>query len=135
MAGVGAAVTAVGLDVTEKCKLEGADLERIRNAKNPASQFLYQLIQLWQKGDATHFPTLHDPLAVAAALRAGLVETQLGKIDVEITSPAFYGATVFTPEARLAKGEKATAQAARNVNVRAFLDLFVERLSAAPRGR
>ncbi len=129
----GVPITAVGLDVTEKCKLEGADLARIRDAKNPASQFLYQLIQLWQKGEPTHFPTLHDPLAVAAALRASLVETQLGKIDVEITSPAFYGATIFTPEARLAKTEKATSQAARNVNVRAFLDLFVERLSAPPR--
>ncbi|MES1257205.1 MAG: nucleoside hydrolase [Acidobacteriota bacterium] len=131
----GVPVTAVGLDVTEKCKLQGADLERIRGAKNPASQFLYQLIELWQKGDANRFPTLHDPLAVAAALRASLIETQSGTVDVEITSPAFFGATLFTPEDRLPKDRKATARVARNVNVREFLDLFVERLSAAPRGK
>jgi purine nucleosidase len=131
----GVPITAVGLDVTEKCKLQGPDLERIRNAKNPASQFLYQLIQLWQKGDPNHFPTLHDPLAVAAAMRESLLETQSGTVDVEIASPAFYGATVFTAADRLPKDRAATSRAARNVNVREFLDLFVERLSAPPRGR
>lgn len=129
----GVQITAVGLDVTEKCKLEGSDLERIRNANNPASQFLYELIQLWQKGDPKRFPTLHDPLAVASALRPSLIETQRGAVHVETASPAFYGATVFTPEERLGKDQNANVHAAQNVNVRAFLDLFVERLSAPPR--
>jgi inosine-uridine nucleoside N-ribohydrolase len=131
----GVPVTGVGLDVTEKCKLQGSDLERLKNAKNPASQFLFQLIQLWQNGKPNQFPTLHDPLAIATAVRASLVETQSGAVQVETASPAFYGATVFTPEDKLQKDRKATARVARNVNVREFLDLFVERLSAPPRGR
>ena len=41
----------------------------------------------------------------------------------------FFGATVF------ALDQKSTTRVARNVNVREFLDLFTERLSAPPRGR
>ena len=125
----GVPITGVGLDVTEKCKLEGADLDRLKNAKNPASQFLYRLIQLWQSGNPGRMPTLHDPLAVGTALRSGLVETQTGAVQVETASPLFFGATVFTLDA------KATTRVARNVNAREFLDLFTERLSAPPRGR
>jgi inosine-uridine nucleoside N-ribohydrolase len=124
----GLPITGVGLDVTEKCKLEGADLERLKNANNPASQFLYRLIQLWQKDNPNHLPTLHDPLAVGTALRPTLVETQEGGVQVEIASPPLFGATVFTLDA------KSNTRVARNVNVREFLDLFTERLSAAPRG-
>jgi len=125
----GVPITGVGLDVTEKCKLEGADLDRLKNAQNPASQFLFRLIQLWQQGNPNRFPTLHDPLAVGTALRSTLVETQTGSVDVEITSPAFFGATVFKldPNSR--------TRVARNVNVREFLDLFTQRLSSPPRAR
>jgi inosine-uridine nucleoside N-ribohydrolase len=125
----GIPITGVGLDVTEKCKLEGSDLERLKNAKNLASQFLYRLIQLWQNDNPNRLPTLHDPLAVGTALRPALVETQTGGVQVETASPMFFGATLFTLD------QKSKTRVARNVNVREFLDLFTERLSAPPRGR
>ena len=125
----GIPIIGVGLDVTEKCKLEGADLERLKNANNPATQFLYRLIQLWQKDNPDRLPTLHDPLAVGTALRPSLVETQTGSVQVEIASPAFFGATVFTRDG------KSNTRVAKNVNAREFLDLFIERMSAPPRGR
>ena len=37
--GSGVPITAVGLDVTTKCKLEGRALDRLRAANNPASRF------------------------------------------------------------------------------------------------
>jgi len=76
---------------------------------------------------------LHDPLAVASAIRPGLIETQVGAVSVETASPNTYGLTMFTPADRV-KDRPATTQVARQVNVRAFLDMFVERLSAPPRG-
>ena len=63
----GVPITAVGLDVTTKCKLEGRDLDRMKAADNPASKFLVRLIELWQDGHPNQYPTLHDPLAVASA--------------------------------------------------------------------
>ncbi len=125
----GIPIVGVGLDVTEKCKLQGSDLDRLKNAHNPASDFLYKLIQLWQKDNPNAFPTLHDPLAVGVAVRASLVEMQSGSVHVETASPAFYGATVFT----LTKDKPATTQVARTVNARAFLDMFLDRVAAPPR--
>jgi purine nucleosidase len=127
----GVPITAVGLDVTTQCKLEGRDLDRMRAAGNPASQFLVHLIDLWQDGHPNQFPTLHDPLAVASVVRPHVIETQLGSVAVETASPLTYGVTMFTPADQV-RGTPVT-QVARTVNVRAFLDMFVERLSAAPR--
>lgn len=124
----GVPIVAVGLDVTTKCKLQGSDMERMRAAKNPASQFLVRLIELWQNGKPDQYPTLHDPLAVASTVRPGLIETQTGEVHVETASPLTFGTTVF-------KQGPGKTQAARDVNVRGFLDLFVERLSASPRGK
>lgn len=128
----GVPILAVGLDVTMKCKLEGADLDRMRQASNPATQFLVRLIGLWQKDQSTaKYPTLHDPLAVAAAVRSGLIETQSGTVSVETASPLTYGTTVF----KAASDKPSTTKVARDVNVREFLDLFTSRLAAPPRAR
>jgi purine nucleosidase len=131
----GVPITAVGLDVTTKCKLQAADIDRLRAANNPASAFLVRLIELWQNGRSDQYPTLHDPLAVAVSFLPTLVETRLGSVQVETNSPLTNGITVFTPADRLPKGEVATTQIARQVDVRRFVDIFLERLSAAPRGK
>ncbi len=122
----GIPITGVGLDVTEPCKLLGSDLERLRTAANPASQFLYHLIELWQGGKKDRYPVLYDPLAIAVAVRSGLIGTETGSVQVETMSKMLYGTTVFT-------AGKGNTQAAKTVQQRAFLDLFIERLSAAPR--
>jgi inosine-uridine nucleoside N-ribohydrolase len=87
---------------------------------------------------------------VAVAFLPSLVETQLGWVEVEISgTTATRGLTVFTPAddipgrymplfpiwTRLPKDVPATTRVAKQVNVRQFLDLFVERLAAAPRGQ
>ncbi len=125
----GIPIVAVGLDVTMKCKLEGADLDRMRKAENPATRFLVRLIELWQNGNPQQTPTLHDPLAVAAAIRGSLIETTAGEVHVETASPLTYGTTVFR-----STGYGATlTRVARDVRVREFLDLFTARLAAQPR--
>jgi len=130
--GSGVPITAVGLDVTLRCKLEGADLERLRAAGNEASRFLVRLIELWQSGQAGQYPTLHDPLAMAVVFRAGLVETQLGRVEVETAGAVGNGLTLFTPADRLPKGITASTLIAREVNVRGFLDLLVGRCRRRP---
>ncbi len=129
----GVPITAVGLDVTTRCKLERADLEHLRSAQNPASAFLVRLIELWQSDKPGQYPTLHDPVAVATAFRPHLVETRLGSVEVETSSRLTNGMTLFTPADRLPKDTAATTQVARNVDVRRFLDLFLERLAVPPR--
>jgi inosine-uridine nucleoside N-ribohydrolase len=93
------------------------------------------LIELWQDGQPNRYPTLHDPLAMAVVFRAALVETQLGRVEVETTGAVGNGLTLFTPADRLPKGVAASTLIARQVNVRGFLDLLVERLATPPRAR
>ena len=49
-------------------------------------------------------PTLHDPLAVAVAIQASFVETQLGRVQVGTASPMLYGLAPFTPGRQITKG-------------------------------
>jgi purine nucleosidase/pyrimidine-specific ribonucleoside hydrolase len=144
----GVPITAVGLDVTLQCKLQGADLDRLRQANHPAAQFLERLIELWRGGHQDRYPTLHDPLAVAVAFLPSLVETQLGQVEVETSgSNATQGLTVFTPAKdppgrymplplgpnQTWKNTEFSTLIAKQVKVREFLDLFVKRLTATPR--
>jgi len=131
----GVPITAVGLDVTLRCQLEGAGLERLRAAGNEASRFLVRLIELWQEGQPAQYPTLHDPLAMAVVFKPDLVEAQLGRVEVETAGAVGNGLTLFTPAERLPKDVTASTRIARQVNVRGFLDLLIERLAAPPRGR
>ncbi len=117
----GVPVTAVGLDVTTKCKLQATDIERLRKAGNPASALLVRLIELWQDGKHDRFPTLHDPLAVAVTFLPSLVETRLGSVAVETNSPLTNGMTIFTAADQLPKGQSATTRIAVNVDPRAGL--------------
>jgi len=125
----GVPISAVGLDVTSRCKLQGADFDRLRAANNPASQFLVKLITLWQNGKPQQYPTLHDPLAVAAAFQPALLEFATGTVAVEVADPKHYGLTTFT------RVEGGGTKAAMNVNVPEFLKVFTDRLSREPRGK
>jgi len=131
----GVPITAVGLDVTMRCRLAAADMERLRAADNAASRFLVRLIELWQNGHHDQYPVLHDPLAVAVAIHPNLVETQLGSVHVETSGVLTNGFTVFTPADRLPPDAHASTLVARQVDVRRFLDLILARLCAQPRAK
>ena len=124
----GVPIVAVGLDVTMKCKLQGADFERLKAARNPASEFLVRLITLWQ-GGKQQYPTLHDPLAVAAAFQGALLEFSTGSVAVETADSKKYGTTRFTA------GSGGTTKVALGVNAAEFVRMFVDRLARVPRGK
>jgi len=130
----GVPITGVGLDVTTQCKLKAEDIERLRTAGRPSSAFLARLIELWRENPVNHYPTLHDPLAVGVAMLPALVETQLGRVQVEIASPMLYGLTLFTPADRLPKdAPPPTTSVARSVDAERFVKLFMDRVSAPAR--
>jgi purine nucleosidase len=131
----GVPITAVGLDVTMRCKLAAPDMDRLRAAGNPASLFLVRLIELWQNGRPDQFPILHDPLAVAVTMHPNLVETQLGSVHVETSGALTNGITLFTPADRLPPDAHPTTLVSRQVDARGFVDLFLARLAAPPRAK
>jgi inosine-uridine nucleoside N-ribohydrolase len=69
------------------------------------------------------------------AILPSLVETRLGRVQVETASPMLFGLTLFTPADRLPKDAGvASTRVAQTVDVERFLNLFMERLSAPARG-
>jgi purine nucleosidase/pyrimidine-specific ribonucleoside hydrolase len=116
----GVPITAVGLDVTSQCKVREKDLDRLRLATDPTSNFLSRLIDLSEEQTHDASPTLYDPLAIAAIFRPDLLEMQTGTVDVPLSGS---DQTVFRPAA----GSK--TQVAVKVNAPAFLDLFADRVS------
>jgi inosine-uridine nucleoside N-ribohydrolase len=125
----GVPVTTVGLDVTMRCQLSAEQLQRVADSPLAPVQFLFKLIQLWQNGNPRQLPILHDPLAVAVAVKPDLIGTVMGAVNVETrgTPEETYGMTVFHKEA------SGTVRVAQEVSSAAAIDLFLSRVLAPPR--
>jgi purine nucleosidase/pyrimidine-specific ribonucleoside hydrolase len=121
----GVPITAVGLDVTSQLKLREKDLDRLRLADDPGSNFLLRLMDLAEQESHNPTPTLYDPLAIAAVFRPDLLQMQAGTVDIPLSGP---GQTVFKP----ASGSK--TQVGVGVNAGVFLDLFVDRVTGVSGG-
>lgn len=118
----GVPITAVGLDVTEPCKMRQADLDKLRSLKPPSGRFLARLVELSQAETGEKFPTLYDPLAMAVVFRPDLIETAAGSIEVSLAQDSTRGQTKFTAD------PNRTTRIGVKVNAEAFLGLFRDRL-------
>jgi inosine-uridine nucleoside N-ribohydrolase len=121
----GVQIAAVGLDVASQCKLLEKDLDRLRLAEDPATNFLVRLVDLAEQQTHDATPTLYDPLAIAAIFRPDLFEWQTGTVDVPLSGS---GQTIFKP------GTSSTIRVAIKANVPAFLNLFVDRVTRGAGG-
>jgi purine nucleosidase len=127
----GIPITVVSRDVRSNCALTPGDLERLRGAQNPASQFLVEVIDLWQKSHAGGPVSLLDPVAVAVSFQPALIKTETGSVAVSTSDPKTFGQTRFEP-GEGTQGHPAV-QLGGELDARRFLDLLVSRLAAAPR--
>jgi inosine-uridine nucleoside N-ribohydrolase len=125
----GIPIETVGLDVTMQCQLTAEHMKRFEDSKLGSVHFLLELIQLWRNANQGHYPILHDPLAIAVAVKPDLVSTETGRVDVEIhgTPDQTYGMTIFH------KNPTGSVQVAREVNSAAVVDFFLDRVLAPPR--
>ncbi len=129
----GVPITVVSGDRSGGCMLGASEMDRLRGARNPASQFLVQLIELAQKGQKNEFPILHGPLAVAVSIQPALINSQSGNISVDTADPHTSGNAHFLPTTELSKAQPPKIALASQADCRRFLDLVVERLAAPPR--
>lgn len=125
----GIPVITVGLDVTLQCRLSAEDLQKVAASQLPTARFLYELIRIWQNGNETQRPVLHDPLAILVAIRPDLVSLVRGRVTVETrgTPDETYGLTTFHKDAA------GQVQVAQEVSPSAAVGLFLERVLAPPR--
>jgi purine nucleosidase len=109
------------------CKPQGPKLARFLH---DAARFYFERME---KIQGKRIFTMHDPLAVAAALDPTLVETRLAVVDIETTGRLTTGATIV--DWRGQWGRLANSEVAVGVDAERFRRLFfeaIERLAQRP---
>jgi len=124
-------VTMVGLDVTHKAILGPAAAERLR-AAGRVGTFVAELNDFSPRYHRRTYgwdgSPIHDAVAVAHVIRAGLVETRLRNVEVEVESELCRGRTVVDLWERT--GRPANVHVGVDVDADAFFDLLVERVAS-----
>jgi purine nucleosidase/pyrimidine-specific ribonucleoside hydrolase len=121
----GIPIRAVGLDVTLRCKMDDAGLARIRDAGKPETTLLWRMVEAWQGGQKKKYPTLHDPLAVAAVFKPELLTWQKKVVKVECGGIHTRGFTVVADPPK----EGTNTEIAVDVRNEEFMRLFLDRVA------
>jgi inosine-uridine nucleoside N-ribohydrolase len=124
-------VTMVGLDVTHQAIVTPAIAEELRSAGR-TGRFVAELIDFYSRFHAQRYPELggspmHDPVALACALRPDLVDVRRARIDVDCGWEQGRGRTNVDFRGR---GGVPNASVAVGINSDAFMALLVERIAS-----
>jgi len=146
---------ALGLDVTERARIEPEHIVRLARragstpddsmalgagddamaptrsvASNPIVRYIADALRFYfefhRQYDGFYGAFIHDPLAVAAALDRGLVETQALYVDVETRGEITAGMTV--ADHLGLTGQTANLDVATSPDIATFLDRLIERV-------
>ena len=126
----GIPITLIPLDVTYKCLLTSADVERLNQIDSPISKFVrdvtadYMAFYLKYEGFAGS--ALHDPLTVATVIAPELLSLEEHYVDVDISGGISTGKT-YADFMKVAK-KPANMKVALDVKGREFVELFIERM-------
>lgn len=128
----GAPITMVGLDVTRQALLLSASLK----GGGPFRRALRELVRPYagfsKSRRGVDGVTLHDPLAVAAAIEPGMIDTLRRKVSVECGGGPSRGMTVvdLRPEAGSTPESAHGVDVALGVDVKRFLRFFLRRMGS-----
>jgi len=128
----GLPITLIPLDVTQQIVLMRKELEY--RAKRRASalasavlRFTRTYMQRHKKTQGFHGGYLHDPVAVAAAINYGLIQTKSASVDVETTGTLTRGMTVADFRSKT-DPKRPSVDVALRIDRDRFFKLFHERL-------
>ena len=124
-------IIALGLDVvaSEHTRLDRRHREALRDASNPACDFLLKVTDFVEGRGFAEYCGLIDSLAVAVALDPGLVQTEPYQIWVETKSPISLGQTIIDRRRKFNWSTKVNANVATAVDASGFVDLLVTTLA------
>jgi purine nucleosidase len=137
-----APLVAVGLDVTRQTRIVEADLAALAKrcaglprAKNltrfldDSARYYFELMEKWH---GSRHLTMHDPLAIGAAIDPTLITTKPAAVDVEISGELTRGMTVADWRGLWKRG--ANANVALEVDAPRFLASFFDAMERLARG-
>jgi inosine-uridine nucleoside N-ribohydrolase len=130
-------VTMVGLDVTSRVQLTGADRDALRNQTSPEATLVRELTHRLFDVLGYSAMSLHDPLAVAVAADPSLVTTVETQLQVETRGEHTTGQTVADLRTRRHDAAR-TSRVCLDVDVERARALFFAtlglKLTSTPRG-
>lgn len=124
----------VPLDVTHRCRMRRADLERLPDTRRTA--FIRDAVEWYMRHHFHGFGAweafLHDPVAVAAVLWPELLPTEPLRVDVETEGRLTRGMTVadFRPRPHQHATQPANAEVVLGVDADELVRRFLGRLGA-----
>lgn len=126
----GIPITLIPLDVTYKCLLTSADVERLNRIDSPIARFVRDstsvYMDFYRKYEGFDGCALHDPLTIAAIIAPELLTFEENHVDVDISGGVGNGNT-FADFMNVAK-KPVNMKVALDVRGRDFVELFLERL-------
>ena len=131
----GIPITLIPLDVTYKCLLTTADIERLNQIDSPVARFVRDstavYMDFYKKYEGFDGCALHDPLTLAVILAPELFTFEEHHVDVDISGGVSMGNT-FADFMKVSK-KPANMKVALDVRGREFIELFLERMEALSR--
>jgi len=131
----GIPMTLIPLDVTYKCLLTSADVERLNKIDSPIARFVSDAtatyMGFYRKYEGFDGCVLHDPLTIAAIIAPELLTIEEHYVDVDISGGVSMGNT-FADFMKVSK-KPANMKVALDVRGREFVELFIERMEALSR--
>ncbi|MBI5842822.1 MAG: nucleoside hydrolase [Chloroflexi bacterium] len=126
----GIPTTLIPLDVTYKCLLTVADVERLNKINSPIARFIRDAtavyMDFYKKYEGFDGCALHDPLTLATLIAPELLTLEEHYVDVDISGGVSTGNT-FADFMKVSK-KPANMKVALDVRGREFIELFVERI-------
>lgn len=127
----GLPLTMIGLDVTHRALMTDAHAEQLRGA-GAIGRFVAELYDFFTQYHRRTYghggAPIHDAVAVAQALRPGIVTTLHRHVDVDCESTLCRGRTVVDLWHRT--GEEPNADVGIGIDADAFLDLLCQRIAS-----
>ncbi len=131
----GIPITLIPLDVTYKCLLTTADVERLNKINSPIARFVRDAtavyMDFYKKYENFDGCALHDPLTLATIIAPELFTFEEHHVDVDISGGVSTGKT-FADFMKVSK-KPANMKVALDVRGRDFVELFIERMESLSR--
>lgn len=89
-------LTAVGIDVTTRCRLPAEECRRRFAQAGGALELVSAMAEVWFH-DVPEI-VFHDPLAAALIFEGAICRTEPQRVEIELTSPRLTGQTILVPD-------------------------------------
>ena len=128
----GIPITLIPLDVTYKCLLTSADVDRLNKIDSPIARFVRDAtsvyMDFYRKYEGFDGCALHDPLTLATIIAPEIFTFEEHYVDVDISGGISNG-NAFADFMKVSK-KPANMKVALDVRGRDFIELFIERMES-----